>query len=161
MSTKLCCGKSGWTEGAAPVSISEVVRSVNALVEKAQAAEQRDPFAGRRVVAAFMAPSADGEPSKVIKVVSDGKDERQFAVPQRYWLTSNAAVDQLLSAPARSKLPTTLGEADELERERATLRDALPGLDRGERQKAEDRILAIEDLLRRWRKLDQVERARQ
>ena len=84
---------------------------------------------------------------------------RLYAVPQKYWVTSeNLSVEELLTAPARSELPETADEATALEAERAALVAALPGLDPAERQKGEDRILSIEDLLRRYRKLDQVTR---
>ena len=78
-------------------------------------------------------------------------------MPTPYWRT---AININLDEPAPSELPTSQSEADGLEQMRAQLITAMPSLDRGERQKAEDRVLAIEDLLKRWRKLDQIERAR-
>jgi len=86
------------------------------------------------------------------------KTDRRFAVPQKYFETPAANFD--LEAPLPGEVPTSQGEADALERLRTQLIAAMPSLDRGDRVKAEDRVLAIEDLLRRWRKLDQIERAR-
>jgi len=83
---------------------------------------------------------------------------QRFAVPRKYWEAARNEVD--LEAPAPSEVPTNQAEADALERLRTQLIAAMPSFDRAERQKAEDHVLATEDVLRRWRKKDQIERAR-
>jgi len=94
-----------------------------------------------------------------VRTMKTGKEEQRFARTQNYW-EPRKVFNFDLEQPLGSEPPSNQAEADALESQRSELIAAMPSLDRGERQKAEDRVNALEDLLRRWRKLDQLEQAR-
>jgi hypothetical protein len=141
-----------------PVTPTKIERYV-----RAHAAQQGTLYPGATpaeigiAVNALIQQATNAQPEE--HQMSTQKQERQYAVPTPYFeKADNHRVDELLAAPARSERPETADDATALEAERAQLVAAAPDLDSGERQKAEDRILALEDVLRRWRKLDQTRR---